>query len=123
MSSRFYQITEEKFNKLILPIIVKNNNKKFGGRPPKISHYKFFSAVLYILRTGNSWRDCPEEYGNWHTIYTRFNRWSENGLLWLILYELSQSKLISINCVFIDSTTVKLHRHGSGSLKKKESKV
>ncbi len=36
----------------------------------KVSDYKFFCGVLYILRTGISWRDLPEEYGNWHTIYT-----------------------------------------------------
>jgi len=122
MNSRFYPITEDKFNKLILPIIIENT-KKFGVRPPKVSHYKCFCAIMKMLAISIPWRDCPEEYGNWHTIYTRFNRWSNNGLLWKILYELSQNKVISIDCVFIDSTTVKLHRHGSGSLKKKVNKV
>jgi len=64
------------------------------------------------------WRDCPAEYGSWHMIYTRFKRWSENGLFWKILNELKQRKLIEFDIIFMDSTTVKLHRHGLGALKK-----
>lgn len=112
-----YSITEEKFNKKILPIIEKYT-KPLGGRPPKISHYKCFSAMLYMLRVSMPWRDCPREYGSWHTIYTRFKRWSQNGLLWNILYELKQNKLIEMDIIFMDSTTIKLHRHGSGAQKK-----
>ncbi len=55
------------------------------GRPTKVSHYKFFCGVLYILKTGISWRDLPAEYGNWHTIYTRYKRWSENVFLEVVI--------------------------------------
>ena len=59
--------------------------------------------------------------GPWHTIYTRFKRWSENGLFWFLLYQLQQKKQVKIDCVWIDSTTINLHRHGSGPLKKHRS--
>jgi hypothetical protein len=39
-----------------------------------MSHYNFFwefCGILYIFRTGVSWRDLRSKYGNWHTIYTR----------------------------------------------------
>jgi hypothetical protein len=53
------------------------------------------------------WRDLPREYGLWHTIYMRFKRRSENGLLCKILYELKQKKLVRMDIVFMDSTTAR----------------
>lgn len=117
MTSRMYAITEGSFKKEVLPIIEKYT-MALGGRPPKISHYVCFCAMLYMLRVSVPWRDCPKEYGSWHTIYTRFKRWSQNGLLWNILYELKQQKIVEMDIIFMDSTTVKLHRHGSGAQKK-----
>ena len=54
---RKYPISESKFKELIEPMIQKKQKK--SGRPMKISHYKFFCGVLYVLRTGLSWRDLP----------------------------------------------------------------
>lgn len=122
MNKRLYPIERKRFEEQILPIIEKATTPQ-GGRPPKIDHYTCFCAMLTMLRVSLPWRDCPKEYGPWHTIYTRFKRWSENGLLWNLLYKLKQDKLISIDIVFMDSTTVKLHRHGSGANKKKGLKA
>ncbi len=83
MKERHYPIDEADFIKDIEPLIIRHNKRP--GRPEKISHYQFFCAVLYRLRTGTPWRDLPSLYGNWHTIYTRFKRWSENGLFWHLL--------------------------------------
>jgi transposase len=113
-----YPIIEEVFNNKILPIIEKYTTP-LGGRPPKISHYVCFCAILKMLMVSLPWRDCPKEYGPWHTIYMRFKRWSENGLLWNILYELKQKKVVQMDIIFMDSTTVKVHRHGTGALKKR----
>ena len=40
----------------------------------------FLDAVFWILRTGASWRDLPESYGNWATVYRRFVRWREKRI-------------------------------------------
>ncbi len=40
----------------------------------------FVEGVLWIARTGAPWRDLPEEYGNWHSVYMRFSRWAEKGV-------------------------------------------
>jgi transposase len=40
----------------------------------------FVEAVLWIARTGAPWRDLPEEFGNWYTVYTRFWRWARKGV-------------------------------------------
>lgn len=113
---RKYPISKIKFEELIEPIIKREQKK--SGRPTKVSHYKFFCGVLYILRTGVSWRDLPEEYGNWHTIYTRYNRWSENGFFWRLLYQLQSFKQLLMDIVFVDGSIIPLHRHGGGALKK-----
>ena len=115
-NKRKYPIEEGKFEELIEPFL--KESKKKLGRPTEVSNYIFFCGVLYILRTGASWRDLPEEYGNWHTIYTRYKRWSENGFFWRLLYHLQSLKEILLEVVFVDGSIVPLHRHGSGSLKK-----
>ena len=112
MNEGLYPLTEELFKALVEPIIEKNYIWK--GRPPKISHYQVFCAILYILRTGTPWRDLPASFGKWHTIYTRFHRGNEKGIWWKILSELQEKKRISINVVLCDSSSCKLHRGASG---------
>ena len=121
MNDRFYPISKEKFDEIVLPLIVSFQNR--SGRPTLISHYTFFCAIFYVLRTGVSWRDVPTEFGSWHTIYTRFKRWSESGLFWDLLYRLQQNKQIKVDIAWVDSTTIALHRHGGGSLKKKRDSM
>ena len=116
MNTRHYPLTEEDFKANIEPVIIAHKNRL--GRPSKVSLYQFFCAILYVLRTGIPWRDLPSFYGPWHTIYTRFKRWSQNGLFWHLLYTLQQKKKVTMDLAWIDSTTVGLHRHGAGPLKK-----
>ena len=118
---RKYPISRERFEKLVEPII--KNNKKKLGRPTKIGNYNFVCGILYVLRTGIPWRDLPKDYGNWHTIYTRYKRWSAGGFFWHLLYKLQSFKKLSMDVIFIDSSIVPLHRHGSGALKKERSTV
>jgi transposase len=109
---RLYPLSEEKFTEVVLPIIQASYRGK--GRPPEVSHYKAFCGILYILRTGCPWRDLPEEYGYWHVVYDRFSRGSERGLWANILMELQKAEGIQFPEVIIDSTTMKVHRHGGG---------
>ena len=114
--NRLYPLTESTFKSLIEPLILKHQIK--SGRPPIVSHYKFFCSVLYVLRTGVSWRDLPAEYGNWYTIYTRYKRWSEAGFFGSLLYQLQAKKGMRIDMGFVDGSIIPLHRHGGGTLKK-----
>jgi len=92
--TRFYPIAPEDFGTLILPLI--EGNYMWKGRPPSISHYEVFCAILYILRTGTPWRDLPSCYGKWHPIYLRFKRGSERGVWWNILITLQQRKKLKL---------------------------
>ncbi len=66
------------------------------------------------------WRGLPQRFGNWHTIYTRMNRWSNNGVLDRIFEQLQREQIvrIKITAVKLDSTIVKVHPDGTGALKK-----
>ena len=112
MNKRLYPITELFFNEHINPLITASYSR--AGRPRKVSHYQVFSALLYVLRTGISWRDLPENFGYWHTVYLRFKKGSDRGLWWQILIKLQNDRLITMNIILADSTTVKVHRHGGG---------
>ena len=115
MDKRIYAIAPQKFKELILPII--EGSYIWKGRPPIISHYKTFCAILYVLRTGIPWRDLPKCFGNWHSIYMRFQRGNEKGIWWKILLSLQQKKKVKMNVVICDSSSFKYHRHGGGQKK------
>jgi len=88
----------------------------------KISNLNILNAILYVLENGCKWRSLPKYFGNWHTIYTRMNRWSKNGILDQVFTELQQEQimLFKIELVSLDSTSVKVHPDGMGALKKKD---
>jgi transposase len=111
-NKRLYPVSEEVFNRKVLPII--EGDYIWKGRPPKVSHYQAFCGILYILRTGCPWRDLPEAYGYWHVIHDRFSRGSKRGLRAKVLLNLQREEGIVFNEVIIDSTTMKVHRYGGG---------
>lgn len=73
-------------------------------------------ATAWRFRTGALWRDLPERFGHWNTIYKNFNRWSEQGM-WARVLEKTQSlaqRSGDVNWVAsIDSTIVRVHQHGA----------
>lgn len=112
MDRRLFPITRATFDQAILPLI--EGSYIWKGRPPIIGHYQVFCAILYVLRTGVPWRDLPSCFGNWHSIYIRFQRGSERGLWWSILVNLQGKKMLKMNIVICDSSGFKYHRHGGG---------
>jgi transposase len=108
-NKRLYPISEKVFNRKVLPVI--EGNYIWKGRPPKVSHYKAFCGILYILRTGCPWRDLPVEYGYWHVIYDRFSRGRERGLWAKILLRLQREEGIVFNEVkIVGSTAVRFNQ-------------
>ena len=70
-------------------------------------------AMLWIARTGAPWRDLPERFGPWKTIYSSFRRWSNNGLWQSILGQLATTNADQ-EYLMIDSTSARVHQHASG---------
>lgn len=85
-----------------------------------LDNLNVLNAILYVAENGCKWRRLPKEFGNWHSIYTRMNRWSKNGTLAKIFARLQRERLISvkINVISLDSTCIKVHPDGIGALKK-----
>ena len=75
----------------------------------RITNLQFLNAILYVAENGCKWRALPKQYGNWHTIYVRMNRWSKRGVLDKVFAALQAEGIININVdvVCLDSTTVK----------------
>ena len=86
----------------------------------RVTNLQFLNALLYVAEQGCKWRGLPKRFGPWHTIYTRMNRWSKNGVLEVVFEQLQREQLvrIRIEAVSLDSTTVKVHPDGTGALKK-----
>ena len=78
------------------------------------------NAALYLVENGCKWRGLPKEYGNWHVIYVRVNRWAKKGVLQEAFVRLQQLRIIQIqvNVVSLDSTCIKVYPDGTGALKK-----
>ena len=85
-----------------------------------LSNLQVLNALLYVAEQGCKWRGLPKRFGNWHTIYTRMNRWSKNGVLDHVFERLQREQIVrlKIEAVKLDSTTVKVHPDGTGALKK-----
>ena len=86
----------------------------------KTSNLQQLNALLYMVEQGCKWRGLPKHFGNWHTIYTRMNRWSKAGVLDRVFARLQTEQILSIHieAVCLDSTTIKVHPDGTGALKK-----
>jgi transposase len=93
-----------------------------GGRgKPWAEHRRVINGILWRLRTGAPWRDVPERYGPWETVYARFVRWRGDGT-WDRLLAHVQTRSDAVGAVewvvSIDSTVVRAHQHAAGARKK-----
>jgi transposase len=75
----------------------------------------FLDAVLWIAKTSAAWRDLPERFGNWNSVWKRFSRWAHNGR-WQKIFEALQDP--DLEWLILDSTVVRAHQHAAGAEKK-----
>jgi transposase len=87
----------------------------------RLDNRQVLNAILFVAEQGGKWRGLPKRFGNWHTIYTRMNRWSKAGVLDRVFERLQRQQIIriKIEAVSLDSTIVKVHPDGTGALKKR----
>lgn len=77
------------------------------------------NRILWITHSEAAWRDLPERYGAWQTVYKRFLQWQEAGLLERIFHDLRADA--DLQDISIDSTYIKAHKASAGAAKKGES--
>jgi transposase len=71
------------------------------------------SAIYFVMRTGQPWRDLPDEFQPWSSVYTRFRRWCADGLWSKMHALLSADPCGTIRS--IDCTHIKVHQDGSNA--------
>jgi transposase len=74
---------------------------------------RFLEGVFWIVRTGAPWRDLPDEFGNWFSVWKRFRRWALKGVFERIFETLSDEP--DLEYALIDGTIIKVHRHATGA--------
>lgn len=88
------------------------------GRPP-VCRRMVMDGILWINRTGSPWRDLPEEFGKWGTVWDLFNTWTSDGTLDEILERLRERINLDGELWCLDGTIVRAARCANGGGKKK----
>ena len=104
-----------------------------GRSRPWADHRLAVEGMAWKYRTGAPWRDVPERFGKWNSIYKRFNRWAGDGTWEKLLAEVQKQADAAGKIdwvVSIDSTIARVHQHGAtlarttgGSAESQESVV
>lgn len=102
-------LSDEQWSKISGLIIGRPDQRGSTGRNNRM----FLEGVLWIVRTGSPWRDLPEVFGEWNSVFRRFSRWSRKGVWRRIFEALSDDP--DFEYLIIDSTIVRAHQHASGA--------
>lgn len=84
------------------------------ARPAK-SNRVMVDGMVWILRTGAPWRDLPKRFGPWNSVYTRFRRWTRQGIWTRVLEMLAEQQ--DGESYMIDATIVRAHQDATGAKK------
>lgn len=108
---RRFEITDDQFARIqsLLP------GKKSDPGCTAADNRLFVQAVLWLVRTGVPWRDLPERFGKWNSVFQRFNRWAKNGV-WTHVFEALQEP--DWEWIMMDATVIRAHQHAAGAKKK-----
>ena len=91
------------------------------------NHRLMMDGILWVMNTGAPWRDLPERFGPWQTVYSRFRRWTRAGLFSRIVAELQtdldEAGLIDWDLFCVDGTNIRAHKAAAGAQKKLSSQA
>jgi transposase len=94
---------------------------KKPGRPRTWTRRQLIDGIRWRTRTGSPWRDVPERYGPWQSVYGLFRRWQRNGT-WREIVTALQARADAAGLitwdVSVDSTVARAHQHAAGARKR-----
>ena len=112
-----HDLTDREFNAIrhLLPV---QKNKRPGR--PWIDHRTVINGIMWVLKTGAPWRDLPEAFGKWQTVYARFRRWT-NEELWIRIYRTLLRRVDALEKIdrsvwCVDGSVIRAHRSASGMI-------
>lgn len=102
-----HALTDEQWNALaaVLPAQKTGPSARRGDRA-------FIDAVLYRARTGIPWRDLPERFGPWKSVYNRFRNWARRGC-WAAIFKALQVEVDADGCI-VDGSNIRAHLDAAG---------
>jgi putative transposase len=106
---RRHELTDQQWE-LISPHLP--GQKHHPGRTAE-NNRLFVNAVFWIAKTGAPWRDLPERFGNWNSVFQRYNRWCQRRVWQRILEALGGDP--DLEHLLLDSTIVRAHQHAAGA--------
>ncbi|WP_326570104.1 IS5 family transposase [Actinacidiphila glaucinigra] len=115
MRVRRHELTDHEWE-LLTPLIP----RAATGRP-RVDDRQVINGMVYKIRTGISWRDLPERYGPWQTVYTRLRRYALHGVFNQALQQVQAEADAAGDIdwpVQIDSTIVRAHQHAAATGRK-----
>jgi transposase len=104
-------LSDEMWARVAPQIIGDERTRGTSGRDNRM----FVEGVLWIVRTGAPWRDLPEVFGEWNSVFRRFSRWSRKGV-WHRIFE-AMSDDADFEYLIVDSTIIRAHQHAAGAKK------
>lgn len=101
---RRHELTQTQWKKIknLLPA----EKKPHAGRPAK-DNRAMLHAMIYWLNTGIAWRDLPERFGPWQSVYTRMRRWNDKGIWNQVVEELVKLDIIDRPTIVWNNTPIK----------------
>ena len=102
-----HALTDEQWDRL-QPVL----SKQLFGPRSKIGDRQFVDAVLYRAKTGIPWRDLPERFGPWKSVYNRFSNWSRRGV-WKQVYKGLRVRVDKTGSI-VDGSNVRAHQDAAG---------
>lgn len=92
-----------------------------GRGRPRVDDRLIVDGIIWRLTTGAPWRDLPDRFGSWRTVYSRFRRWQQAGVwdqaLAAVQAEADAAGDLDWALHFLDGTTVRAHQHAAGAKK------
>jgi transposase len=117
---RRYELPQEQWERIarFFPHATHHNRR---GRPWE-DHHRLLNGILWRLHTGAPWRDIPQRYGPWETVYGRFRRWRKDGtwakILTYLLKDRERRDRLGHELWLVDATIIRASRAAAGAEKK-----
>ena len=108
MMNRRYELTDDEWNRIELLLPGREGDPGGHGEDNRL----FVNAVIWIARSGAPWRDLPERFGLWNSVFQRFNRWAKAGV-WREVFRALQTP--DLEALMLDSTVIRAHQHAAGA--------
>ncbi len=106
---RRHELSDEQWAQIEPLLPGRNDNPGRSGE----NNRRFVDAVVWIAKTGAPWGDLPERFGNWNSVFQRYNRWCKRGV-WQRVFEALGGNP-DLEYLLLDSTIVRAHQHAAGA--------